>query len=833
MELHLDGVLISARGNEWGRALSSLLPNLRVLSLSYCNLSGPIDPSLQNLRSLSIIRLNDNDFSIPVPEFFADFKNLTSLEVRGSRLNGKFPEKIFQVPTLQMLDLSHNLLQGSISYSMASLTQLKYLDISDNKFSGSIPNFSMCKNLTFVSLYGNHLSSEIISTQWEKLLNLKILDLGSNLLNGNIPDSLFSHPSLQMLDLSDNQFSGQLKEFSNASSFLKSLILRNNRLEGPIPVSISELRGLEELSLGANKFNKSLNLSVIQQLKNLSYLDLSHTSLLSEYNDFNFSLSSVPLRQLILASCKLKKIPDFLRNQSYLYHLDLSHNQIFGEMPNWIWKLPNLVDLDLSYNFLVTLEGPILNVSLLYLNFRSNQLQGQLPNIPHVETLDFSGNQLQGQLPNFPHVEYLDLSGNQLQGQLPNIPHVKYLDLSGNSLDPSILANISWSLPSIRFIFLSSNKFYGSIPISICNATNLEVLDLSNNSISGTIPQCLIEMSDKLGVLDLRRNKLNGTIPDAFVDNCGLKTLALNQNQLQGELPKSLANCSSLDVLDIGNNHIEGTFPFFLKNTTMLRVLVLRSNKFYGPITYPNLNAPWPMLQIVDLASNNFIGNLPIIILSSLMAMMDRKHEASLELSYLQIIVNGSSYVERIIVTNKGLEVELVKILTIFTTLDLSCNNFDGPIPEKVGELRALHCLNLSHNAFTGKIPSSLGKLSNLETLDLSCNELFESSFKGNDRLCGLPLKSQCTYEEPRLPPPTHDEKHWKSRTVIEWNYISVELGFIFGIGIVIGPLVFWKKWRIWYYKHVDDILFKIFPRLYLRIEYRQRRRYQNQRRRH
>ena len=123
---------------------------------------------------------------------------------------------------------------------------------------------------------------------------------------GKIPNSLFSHPSLQILDLSNNQFSGQLIEFSNAS-FLEYLYLDNNHLDGPIPVSISELHGLEELSLGSNKFNNSLNLSVIQQLKNLSYLDLSHTNLLSEYNDFNFSLSSVPLEELILASCKLKK----------------------------------------------------------------------------------------------------------------------------------------------------------------------------------------------------------------------------------------------------------------------------------------------------------------------------------------------------------------------------------------------------------------------------------------------------------------------------------------------------------------------------------------------
>jgi Leucine-rich repeat (LRR) protein len=121
----------------------------------------------------------------------------------------------------------------------------------------------------------------------------------------------------------------------------------------------------------------------------------------------------------------------------------------------------------------------------------------------------------------------------------------------------------------------------------------------------------------------------------------------------------------------------------------------------------------------------------------------------------------------------------LVRIQNIFTILDFSCNNFDGPIPEEIGKLILLYTLNLSHNALTGQIPQSLGKLSNLESLDLSSNELsgkipvqladdliflsvlnlsfnqlvgqipfikqfgtfLENSFQGNKGLCGLPLK--------------------------------------------------------------------------------------------
>nr|XP_023925849.1 receptor-like protein Cf-9 [Quercus suber] len=49
-ELYLDGVNISAPGNEWCQALSSSAPNLRVLSMSNCYLSGPLDPSFSELQ---------------------------------------------------------------------------------------------------------------------------------------------------------------------------------------------------------------------------------------------------------------------------------------------------------------------------------------------------------------------------------------------------------------------------------------------------------------------------------------------------------------------------------------------------------------------------------------------------------------------------------------------------------------------------------------------------------------------------------------------------------------------------------------------------------------
>jgi Leucine-rich repeat (LRR) protein len=79
--------------------------------------------------------------------------------------------------------------------------------------------FDKLTNLSDLNLGNAGFAGQITSTQWKKLLNLENLDLSHNSLNGGIPVSLFLLPSLQVLQLSSNQFSGQLKEFSNISSY--------------------------------------------------------------------------------------------------------------------------------------------------------------------------------------------------------------------------------------------------------------------------------------------------------------------------------------------------------------------------------------------------------------------------------------------------------------------------------------------------------------------------------------------------------------------------------------------------------------------------------------
>ncbi|PQM35683.1 receptor-like protein 12 [Prunus yedoensis var. nudiflora] len=139
-ELYLDFVNISsAHGAHWSQAISSSLPNLKVLSLYYCNIAGPIHQSFAKLQSLSVLLLDYNDISAPVPGFFANFSSLTSLSLGSCKLYGMFPEEIFHITTLQKVDLSNNpLLQGSLPEFLNN-GSLQSLDLSWSKFSGFLP----------------------------------------------------------------------------------------------------------------------------------------------------------------------------------------------------------------------------------------------------------------------------------------------------------------------------------------------------------------------------------------------------------------------------------------------------------------------------------------------------------------------------------------------------------------------------------------------------------------------------------------------------------------------------------------------------------------------
>ncbi|KAL2626799.1 hypothetical protein GLYMA_07G153200v4 [Glycine max] len=786
-EGHVIGLDLSGESINGGLDNSSTLfklQNLQQLNLAANNLGSEIPSGFNKLKRLTYLNLSHAGFVGQIPIEISYLTWLVTLDISSvSYLYGQ-PLKLENIDLqmlVQNLTMIRQLYMNGVSVSaqgnewcnaLLQLHNLQELGMSNCNLSGPLdPSLTRLENLSVIRLDQNNLSSSVPET-FAEFPNLTILHLSSCGLTGVFPEKIFQVATLSDIDLSFNyHLYGSLPEFP-LNGPLRTLVVRDTSFSGAIPDSVNNLRQLSILNLSTCLFNGTLP-SSMSRLMELTYLDLS-------FNNFTGPIPS-------------------LNMSNNLMHLDLSHNDLTGAITSVHFEgLRKLVQIDLQYNLL------------------NGSIPSSLFALPLVKTIQLSNNHFQGQLDEFSNTSYLS---------------------------------------SIIFLSLSNNSLSGSIPHSLCNNSNLLVLDVSYNQFNGKIPECLAQ-SDTLVVLNLQHNQFNGSIPDKFPLSCALKTLDLNSNLLRGPIPKSLANCTSLEVLDLGNNQVDDGFPCFLKTISTLRVMVLRGNKFHGHIGCSHTNSTWHMLQIVDVAFNNFSGLLPAKCFKTWKAMMrDEYHDGSklIRIGSQVLTFGGIYYQDSVTLTRKGLQMKFVNILSILTSVDFSSNNFEGTIPEEIMNFTGLFCLNLSHNALAGQIPSSMGNLKQLQSLDLSSNRFdgeipsqlaslnflsylnlsynrlvgkipvgtqlqsFDaSSYADNEELCGVPLIKSCgddgiTYGRSRS---LQTRPH-----AIGWNFLSVELGFIFGLGLIIHPLLFRKQWRHWYWKRVDSILCLIFPQLNLEFE--------------
>ncbi|XP_076945776.1 putative LRR receptor-like serine/threonine-protein kinase IRK [Bidens hawaiensis] len=442
-------------------------------------------------------------------------------------------------------------LSGKMGRGLMQLKFLNKLSLARNNITGSLSvNVSQLSSLRVIDLSGNSLSGPVPGDFFGQCGSLKSISLAGNKLTGPIPDGLGSCLSLGSVNFSSNQFSGVLPSGVWSLHGLRSFDVSDNLLEGEIPKDIEGLYNLREIKLGRNRFTGQ----VPEQIGACALLRLV------DFSDNSFSGS----------------LPSSLQKISLCKDFDFHGNLLTGEVTEWLGEFGSLESLDLSNNmFTGAVPDAIGNIqSLRVLNISNNRYSGSLPvsmmNCQNIHILDASRNSLTGFLPTWLFqlgLQTIRFSDNKLTGSVNdaftssvNISHqnLEVVDVSDNELSGEIPFDIGKFI-SLRFLNMSKNSLTGGIPKTVGELKALDTLDLSVNGLNGSIP---VEIgATSLKNLILSRNDFSGSVPVTMSELADLEYVDLSFNKLNGTLPKPLANLVHLVTFNVSHNQLEGELP--------------------------------------------------------------------------------------------------------------------------------------------------------------------------------------------------------------------------------------------------------------------------------
>lgn len=351
----------------------------------------------------------------------------------------------------------------------------------------------------------------------------------------------------------------------------------------------------------------------------------------------------------------------------YVTHIDLTGNNLTGQLPESLFLLKDLEKLMLGNNNLDT-DIPktcALADSLQYL-FLGNADATYSPGGKEGET--HSGrNRVHALIPELGDMEsliYLTANNTQLGGTIPD-------EL--------------WSAPRLENLFCGMNNLTGPLSEAVGNARELRTLSLSCNLLDGEIPQALFTL-EKLEGLDLGNSTSHLGEP---ITTC---------NHITGEIPPTISRMKSLKSIYLASLGLSGPIPaelFLLPNIEQISLANCYNhmnyiNTFSGEIPDIPENGT---ITLLELPTCGMTGEIP-------QSMTNLKNLEYLTLSGRDL-GNG---------TEGRLAGEIPEGLASMKLkyLDLAENDLTGNIPEEFGETETLRTLFLKGNRLSGRIPEKV-----------------------------------------------------------------------------------------------------------------------------
>ncbi|XP_042485189.1 receptor like protein 21-like [Macadamia integrifolia] len=770
--------------------LSSQLNSLQSLDLSSNKLEGVVFFSMfANLSKLEEINLSNNrelKVETESPTWVPSFQ-LNSLLLENCKIRN-IPHFISNQYNLSILSLSYNSLQGTIpSWLLYNVTSLSELYLRGNHFHGPfpLPMKNRTSTLQLLDISDSNIEGQLPGNIDVIFPKLFFFNMSTNKLEGCIPPSLPNIIDLEVLDLSNNYFVGEIpRRLTQNNTFLYLLSLSNNNLHAI--GSVSNMTYLHFLSLDGNRFTTLFPVTP-SSLPFLELLDVSRNSISGYIQDW---LPAFPqlVALLMRGNHLVGYIPTSLCQMKQLRFLDLSNNHLSGSIPSCLDNITSMLEKsELPFGTDIILDD-YMEVKLK-VNFATKGNMYSYEGLPLAQMtgIDFSLNQLSGHIPSqmgkLIALHSLNLSHNSLMGyfleSFQGLEKLESLDLSHNKLVGMIPPQIV-QLYFLEIFSVAFNQLSGKIPyeknfasftqdsyIALCELRNLEELDLGGNSLDDRgLPRCLARGLPFLGGIFIDGNSLN--LSSHFLSAlCGLKnlrTLDLSSNVLSnGSFPHCmLGTFSSLEELHLRNFSLEqpssnvlialqgarNLHDLDLSNNNLsdgsLKALCEARNLWALDLSYSNLNVE----HIPHCLQQNH-SSLEELILQGTFTTKDS--DALLKglickwkkLKSLDLSMNDLS--------DERLPFCLLHNNSVLDDLDLSSNNLKGSLGFLTGlcklrklwylnlrnnsidninwtclssQLNSLQSLDLSHNQIPGTIPPFVSNLTSLVYLDLSSNKL-------------------------------------------------------------------------------------------------------------
>lgn len=535
-----------------GTSESATLTELYIDSTNVASLEG-----LGQASRLQVLKMDNTPFfGKEIPDDIYALTDLQLLDLARCGFTGKIPDKIGSLSKLNSMVLSHNELSGTLPTTLKLMPQLQSLILSENSFfgtlevvstlpslrtlsvsartidkaglSGSLPTFDSSPKLRTLDLGGNSITGTIPSTFLSGIdastEDVKV-QLDSNILHGEIPSELGDRLEFLTIDLADNEIDGIGDGLCRKTNWQNGDVGRFS-CEGLIclPGTFSKLgrRSQEAECLqcpgqeASRQFYGQTSCAQLEKVEARRILESLFDSTsgpnwktttgwkseadICDWHGVTCNSDRTKVDTLVLGSNNLVgSIPADVFKLNGLKSLWLYSNPISISF-NGIENASTLTSLQLDSTGLSSMAGIGAAPALREIDLRFNQIVGSLPpdldNLSSLETLFCDGNQIGGRLPSFDRnrrLSVLRISGNLLTSELPSFTvH-----------------------PSMRILDVSQNMLTGVIPpdfLSAADASKPMFVDLSDNSLQGTVPASLGRFDD--ATFYARDNSISGIHPD-------------------------------------------------------------------------------------------------------------------------------------------------------------------------------------------------------------------------------------------------------------------------------------------------------------------------------